>query len=107
LDRVRVGYCNSSRSVASLSDLNVPSWASLASPEAIKEAEKGTVEDWATESLLAACAAYYDPVRGERLKAGAKLGQEYFDLNLPIVKQRMFRAGVRLATVLNEVFAEP
>jgi hypothetical protein len=36
--------------------------------------------------------------------AGAKLGQEYFDLNLPVVRERFDRAGVRLATVLNECF---
>jgi hypothetical protein len=36
--------------------------------------------------------------------AGAKLGQEYLDLNLPIVKQRLYRAGIRLADVLNECF---
>jgi hypothetical protein len=78
--------------------------ASMASPESPQDVPKGTVEDWATESLVAACAAYYDPARGERLKSGTKLGEQYFDLNLPIVKQRMYRAGVRLATVLNECF---
>ena len=34
------------------------------------EAGKGTVDDWATESLLAAREAYQDPVTGVRIKRG-------------------------------------
>jgi nuclease S1 len=64
----------------------------------------GTVEDWATESLLAAKEAYVDPLTGQRIKSGAKLGLEYHNKNIPVVKERMYRAGVRLAKVLNECF---
>ena len=35
-----------------------------------QEAMKGTVEEWATESLLAAQKAYQVPETGKRLKAG-------------------------------------
>jgi nuclease S1 len=66
---------------------------------------KGTVEDWATESLLAARAAYQDPVTGMRIKPGAKLGQQYHDANLPVARHRLYQAGVRLAIMLNEAFA--
>ena len=38
-------------------------------------AMKGTVEDWATESLLAARQAYQVPETGKRLKPGQKLSR--------------------------------
>jgi S1/P1 Nuclease len=66
------------------------------------DADAGTVEDWATESLLAAREAYVDPATGKRIKSGDKLGLNYHNKNLPVVKERMYRAGVRLAKVLNE-----
>lgn len=66
----------------------------------------GTVEDWATESLLAAREAYVDPLTGQRIKSGAKLGLDYHNKNIPVVKERMYLAGIRLATVLNEAFGE-
>jgi hypothetical protein len=78
----------------------------LDTPEARAKAMSGSVEDWATESLLAARAAYQDPATGQRIKPGAKLGDAYQEANLPFVKQRLFQAGVRLAWVLNEVFRE-
>ena len=58
----------------------------------------------ATESLLAAREAYVDPATGQRIKPGAKLGLEYHNKNIPVVKERMCRAGIRLAKVLNECF---
>ena len=67
---------------------------------------RDTVEDWATESLLAAREAYVDPQTGQRIKSGAKLGLDYHNKNIPVVKERMYRAGIRLAMVLNEAFGE-
>jgi hypothetical protein len=67
---------------------------------------KGTVEDWATESLLAARHAYEVPETGKRLKPGQMLGDAYLEANLPVVRSRLFEAGVRLAWVLNEAFPE-
>jgi S1/P1 Nuclease len=46
----------------------------LDTPEARREAMKGTVEDWATESVLAAKQAYQVPETGKRMKSGQKLG---------------------------------
>jgi hypothetical protein len=43
-------------------------------------------------------------VNEQRIKPGAKLGDAYQEKSLPVVRQRMFRAGVRLAKVLNECF---
>jgi hypothetical protein len=64
------------------------------------------VEAWATESLLAARAAYQDPATGQRMKPGAKLGDAYQARSLPVAKRRLYQAGARLAWVLNEVFSE-
>jgi hypothetical protein len=59
-----------------------------------------------TESLLAAREAYRVPDTGMRIMPGIKLGDQYFDKNLPVVRRRLYHAGVRLAMVLNEAFAE-
>jgi len=66
----------------------------------------GKVEDWATESLLAARAAYQVPETGQWLKPGQKLADSYQAANLPVVRRRLYQGGVRLALVLNEVFPE-
>ena len=66
----------------------------------------GTVEDWATESLLAAREAYKDPATGQKIKAGTKLADPYQKANLPVARRRLYQGGVRLAMVLNEVFAD-
>ena len=80
--------------------------AALDTPEARAAAMKGTIEDWATESLLAARQAYQVPETGKRLKSGQKLSDEYLDANLPVVRRRLYEAGMRLALVLNQAFAE-
>jgi hypothetical protein len=66
----------------------------------------GTVEDWATESLLLARAAYLIPGTGAPIKSGQELGDPYHTANLPSVRQRLAQAGVRLAWVLNQAFPE-
>jgi hypothetical protein len=45
--------------------------------------------------------------RGTNMHAlwGTKLGQEYYDANLPVVRQRLVLAGLRLAMVLNGAFS--
>ncbi len=54
---------------------------------------RGTVEDWATESLLAARAAYVVPGTDARIKSGQKLSREYYDTHLPIVRRRLCQVG--------------
>ncbi len=80
--------------------------ATLDAGVARKAASEGTVEDWATESLLAAREAYVNPLTGIRIKSGAKLGLDYHNKNIPVAKERMYQAGIRLAKVLDEAFAE-
>jgi hypothetical protein len=66
----------------------------------------GTVEDWATESLLAAREAYVIPGTVKRLKSGQKLASAYQEANVPVVRMRLYQGAVRLARVLNEVFPD-
>ena len=80
--------------------------ADLDTPEDREAALQGSVEDWATESLLAARAAYNVPETGKRLKPGQKLGDAYVQANMPVVRRRLYQASVRLAKLLNEAFPE-
>ncbi|HWE39714.1 MAG TPA: S1/P1 nuclease [Isosphaeraceae bacterium] len=74
----------------------------LATPERVVKWSRGTVEDWATESLLAARLAYKPPGASAELKAGQKLGDDYQDFALPIARRRLCQSGVRLADLINE-----
>ncbi len=63
----------------------------------------GTLLDpalWATESHLLARSNAYDVPKDGRL------GQDYFDKNIPVVERRLSVAGVRLAALLNVIFDE-
>jgi hypothetical protein len=53
--------------------------------EARAKALSGSVEDWATESLLDARGAYQDPATGQRIRPGARLADAYQAANLPTV----------------------
>ena len=70
--------------------------------EARSAAMNGTVEDWATESLMAARQAYQDPATGRGSSRAHELGDAYQEANLPVTKRRLYRAAARLAWVLNE-----
>jgi hypothetical protein len=87
-------------------DFWVADLAELDTREKQQLAMRGTVEDWATESLILARAAYLVPETGKRLKPGEKLGEVYLSTHLPVIRKRLYQAGVRLALVLNEVFPE-
>jgi hypothetical protein len=80
--------------------------AALDTPEARQISVKGTVEDWATESLLAARQAYQVPETGKRLRSGQKLGAAYVEANLPVGRRRLYEAGNRLAWLFNKAFPE-
>jgi hypothetical protein len=80
--------------------------AALDTPENRAAWMKGTVEDWATESILAAREAYQDPATGKRMKPGTKLADAYHEKSLLVVRRRLSQAGARLAWLLNEAFPE-
>ncbi len=70
-------------------------------PEQLAEWSRATAPvEWATESYkLAMSHAYAIPKDGQ-------LGRPYFERCIPIVDRRLAMAGVRLATLLNAIFAE-
>jgi hypothetical protein len=75
--------------------------AALDTPEARAKALTGAIEDWASESSLAARGAYQDPATGKRIRPGARLADAYQEVNLPVAWPRFYRVGVRLAWALN------
>jgi hypothetical protein len=66
----------------------------------------GTVEEWATESRLAAREAYLIPGTDRRLNSGQKLGDDCQAKHLPVVRRRLYQAGMPLPVILNEAFQE-
>jgi hypothetical protein len=79
----------------------------LATTELAHQTTAGSVEAWANESLTAARQAYCIPGTRSMLKPGTELGQEYYDLALPVVRHRLVQAAVRLTVMLNDIFAAP
>jgi len=71
-------------------------------PDLVKQYESDTdPRDWANESfqyVRTVCYNFTTPSDGV-----PKLGEVYYDDNLPIIQQRLIAAGVRLAVVLNTV----
>jgi nuclease S1 len=78
--------------------------AAMDTSQAHTQAMDGAVEDWATESLLAARQAYREPTTGRRIRPGQALADAYLEANLPVVRQRLYRGGIRLAMVLNAIW---
>lgn len=56
---------------------------------------------WVTESYRLACRAV------QAVPADKRIGQEYCDMAIPMLEERLSMAGVRLALLLNDVFANP
>jgi hypothetical protein len=78
----------------------------LATPDQVQKWSVGGVEAWANESLnTARQVAYCIPGTHSMLKSGTALGQEYFEVALPVVRRRLAQAASRLTTMLNEIFA--
>jgi nuclease S1 len=78
--------------------------SALATPEKSTEWLRGSLADWATESLEAAKVLYYLPGSQKLLKSGMILDQEYNQLALQIIHRQLARAGVRVAWILNQIF---
>lgn len=71
-------------------------------PEFVRSASSGTVEDWANESLALARDAYVDPVTNTPLRSGSKLGFAYEGRHTPVAERRILQSAARLARLLNE-----
>ena len=59
---------------------------------------QGSTAQWAEEALLLRPRVY-------SVERGAELGYAYSYANWPLVREQLLKAGIRLAAVLNEVFA--
>jgi nuclease S1 len=78
----------------------------LAAPERASHWERGTVVEWANESLMEARRVYRIPGTLRLMEAGTKLGQSYEDYGLPVARHRLAQSGVRLAMLLNEALRQ-
>jgi nuclease S1 len=77
---------------------------SQATPQNVSQWSKGTPEEWATETLQAAKEAYCLPGIKTVMKSGTKLSEDYYRMALPIIQRQLAKAGVRIASTLNEIF---
>ena len=64
----------------------------------VEDIPQGSAREWALESHRAAIATAYN------LPPDRNLGDRYFRSSLPVVGDRLARAGARLATILNDTF---
>lgn len=64
----------------------------------VKKYQSGTVRDWAKESLM-----YRERVYNI---GDGNLGYQYSYKNLPLVRERLLAAGIRLAGVLNDIYGK-
>ena len=78
--------------------LTVTAWTERLNRSGLSADGRGTPVQWAEESVRVAAQHCY------QIPANHELGQAYADANLPIVRQQLFRGGVRLATLLNAIF---
>jgi len=78
--------------------LTITAWTDLLNRSGLSEDGSGTPVSWAEGSVRVAAQHAY------RLPTNHELGQAYLDGNLPVVKQQLFLAGVRLAGLLNAIF---
>lgn len=66
--------------------------------------QKGSIEDWATESLKLARQAYRLPGENTVMRENASLDDRYINAYLPWMTQRLAQASIRIATVLNSTW---
>jgi hypothetical protein len=79
--------------------------APLLTPENVAVWSKGSVESWADESLHEAKKAYYFPAGSPRpIASGTRIGRDYAEAALPVIRLRLAQAAVRLANELNAIF---
>jgi nuclease S1 len=77
--------------------------AELANQPRARDWPTGRIEAWADESLEVGRRAYLVPGTNSYLRFGDTIGRDYERENLPRAVERLARAGVRLASLLNEV----
>jgi hypothetical protein len=77
----------------------------LLTKENVQSWSRGSVEDWANESLHDAQKAYHFPPGARQpLVSGTELDRDYARFARPILERRLAQAGVRVANELNAIF---
>jgi len=61
---------------------------------------------WASESIILACSTAYVDQDGNKIMNGFNLQYPYYEFALPVIEQRIAMGGIRLANVLNKLFAQ-
>ncbi|KAI5080700.1 hypothetical protein GOP47_0003883 [Adiantum capillus-veneris] len=80
--------------MSNVTETNIKQWSSC------RNSMLACPNKYAQESISVACKwAYKDA------PSGSYLGDNYFNSRLPIVQNRIARAGVRLASILNNLFS--
>jgi hypothetical protein len=86
---------------AGLSEAQLAQNFDKATPEQIKKWQSDAQISWAWESYQISSQLY-----GEIQKNGTNIDDAYYRVHMPIVENRIEEAGIRLAGVLNEIFAK-
>jgi len=79
---------------------NVTEWTSCVTP-----GSKTCVQGWAEESTALACTYAYTDENGNHIENGFDLGTPYYDFTIPIVEMQLAKGAVRLAGLLNAIWA--
>jgi hypothetical protein len=74
-----------------------------ATPEQIAKWQSDPVIVWAWESYQISSILYKEV----NADGTSKLGQDYYDAHIDVVESRIEKAGIRLAGLLNSIFAKP
>jgi len=67
-------------------------------PNQIKVEANKSINNWVEETRIYTCQIYLES------PPNRKLGYEYRYKNLPIIKSQLYKAGIRLASILNKIF---
>jgi hypothetical protein len=76
----------------------------ITTPALAAQWSKGTIEEWATESLQVAKQAYFLPGTSTIMTSGTEIDAYYCSIALPIIQAQLAKAGVRVAWMLNQIF---
>jgi hypothetical protein len=90
---------------------SIPSRYADSLSEGITDSEKRVysgqldVIEWVAESHKLAIESAYVSVSGTPIKSGDSIDDAYYQRCLPVVEQQLQKAGIRLAAILNLLFA--
>jgi len=87
--------------LANTSQPTVQSWITCKSSDPYNACS----EDWGNESVTLACSNAYVNVDGSKIKNNFNLADPYYQNNIGVVESQIIKGGVRLAAVLNNMFA--